>query len=117
MLSSYGNILSSILNFLSSSVILSFFSNALASLRSINVLLIMIVHAKSFDDGDFHNIVSIQNGGSWSSEGCWVVTSNATVTVCQCDHLTHFAVLMNLSDEDRVRLSMFVLLEDLKVFI
>ena len=49
---------------------------------------------------------STQNGGSWSSEGCWVVTSNATVTVCQCDHLTHFAVLMNLSDEDRV----FVLL-------
>ncbi|XP_065051746.1 uncharacterized protein LOC135681293 isoform X2 [Rhopilema esculentum] len=43
-----------------------------------------------------------QNGGGWSSNGCWVVTSNSTVTVCQCEHLTHFAVLMNLSDEDRV---------------
>ena len=87
--------------------------NNLASSVNVNILLMMTFFAKSVDKGDLHNIFSIQNGGSWSSEGCWVVTSNATVTVCQCDHLTHFAVLMNLSDEDRVRLSMFLLLEDM----
>lgn len=31
---------------------------------------------------------------SWSDAGCGVKDSNDTVTVCQCDHLTNFAVLM-----------------------
>ena len=34
--------------------------------------------------------------GAWSREGCHVVTeqSNSTHTVCACDHLTNFAILM-----------------------
>ena len=30
----------------------------------------------------------------WSDAGCRVASSNATTTVCECDHLTHFAVMM-----------------------
>lgn len=30
----------------------------------------------------------------WSNVGCEVVTTNSSVTVCQCDHLTSFALLM-----------------------
>lgn len=34
--------------------------------------------------------------GAWSREGCHVVTeqSSSTHTVCACDHLTNFAILM-----------------------
>ena len=31
---------------------------------------------------------------TWSEAGCRVVTTNNSVTVCECDHLTNFAVLM-----------------------
>ena len=40
---------------------------------------------------------SIGHGrGAWSREGCHVVTeqSNSTHTVCACNHLTNFAILM-----------------------
>ena len=30
----------------------------------------------------------------WSDAGCRVASSNATATECECDHLTHFAVMM-----------------------
>ena len=33
--------------------------------------------------------------GKWSTGGCRKVSSNKTMTVCQCDHLTNFAVLMS----------------------
>lgn len=32
----------------------------------------------------------------WSERGCWVEASNQTHTVCACDHLTNFAVLMDV---------------------
>lgn len=32
----------------------------------------------------------------WSSKGCWVEKSNKTFTVCACDHLTNFAVVMDV---------------------
>ena len=33
----------------------------------------------------------------WSSDGCYVNTklSNSTVVVCECSHLTHFAILLS----------------------
>ena len=31
---------------------------------------------------------------AWSDVGCWVLETNATRTVCQCSHLTNFALLM-----------------------
>ncbi|GFR13766.1 latrophilin Cirl, partial [Trichonephila clavata] len=30
----------------------------------------------------------------WSAKGCWVESSNKTHTVCLCDHLTNFALIM-----------------------
>ncbi|XP_064196223.1 adhesion G-protein coupled receptor G6 isoform X4 [Anguilla rostrata] len=42
---------------------------------------------------------SIKNGtGGWNSEGCRVSPeSNQYKTVCLCDHLTHFGILMDIS--------------------
>ncbi|XP_021574333.1 adhesion G-protein coupled receptor G4 [Carlito syrichta] len=43
---------------------------------------------------DFEN----NNGlGGWNSSGCKVKETNVNYTICQCDHLTHFGVLMDLS--------------------
>lgn len=36
-------------------------------------------------------------GGEWSQEGCRVLFSDEESTICQCDHLTNFAVLMDVS--------------------
>ncbi|XP_070206346.1 uncharacterized protein [Littorina saxatilis] len=33
----------------------------------------------------------------WSGQGCRKVQSNATHTVCQCDHLSSFAIIMNVA--------------------
>ncbi|KAM4604391.1 adhesion G protein-coupled receptor E5-like isoform 2-T2 [Polymixia lowei] len=35
-------------------------------------------------------------GGAWSTDGCSKKSSNATHTVCSCEHLSSFAVLMAL---------------------
>ncbi|KAM6151611.1 adhesion G-protein coupled receptor G4 [Rhynchocyon petersi] len=35
--------------------------------------------------------------GGWNSSGCKVNETNVNYTICQCDHLTHFGVLMDLS--------------------
>jgi len=32
----------------------------------------------------------------WSEEGCSLIYSNQTHTLCQCDHLTNFAILMDV---------------------
>ncbi|TDH03013.1 hypothetical protein EPR50_G00158780 [Perca flavescens] len=39
---------------------------------------------------------SSENGGSWSARGCSVVESSPNYTVCSCNHLSSFAVLMAL---------------------
>ncbi|XP_057667195.1 latrophilin Cirl isoform X5 [Diorhabda carinulata] len=33
---------------------------------------------------------------AWSEEGCYVLTSNFTHTICHCNHLTNFAILMDV---------------------
>nr|XP_033500777.1 adhesion G protein-coupled receptor E2 isoform X1 [Epinephelus lanceolatus] len=38
------------------------------------------------------------DGGSWSTRGCKMVESNSEYTVCSCNHLSSFAVLMALYD-------------------
>ena len=50
-----------------------------------------------------HNFLSstsnVLNLGLWSDEGCSRNTklSNTSVTVCECTHLTHFAILLSAS--------------------
>lgn len=45
------------------------------------------------------------NGGAWSTRGCIVKESNLKYTVCSCDHLSSFAILMALYEvEDRFEL-------------
>nr|XP_006820674.1 PREDICTED: latrophilin-3-like [Saccoglossus kowalevskii] len=58
----------------------------------------------------FWNYSESNMKGAWSDYGCNVVTSNATTTVCACNHLTNFAVLMDvhgtkLSDDHTLALS------------
>ncbi|GFS81129.1 latrophilin Cirl [Nephila pilipes] len=36
------------------------------------------------------------NARLWSQEGCWLKRSNKTHAVCECDHLTNFALLMEM---------------------
>ncbi|XP_052245338.1 adhesion G protein-coupled receptor B1-like [Dreissena polymorpha] len=43
----------------------------------------------------FWRFTSTDQLGSWASNGCKVRSSNETITVCECNHLTHFAVLMS----------------------
>ncbi|XP_038587835.1 adhesion G-protein coupled receptor G2-like [Micropterus salmoides] len=38
-------------------------------------------------------------GGGWSSAGCFVVNVTAEDTTCSCNHLTSFAILLDLSRE------------------
>jgi G protein-coupled receptor 112 len=36
----------------------------------------------------------------WKTNGCATTASNATHTECQCSHLTHFGVLVDVNDVD-----------------
>ncbi|XP_041670676.1 uncharacterized threonine-rich GPI-anchored glycoprotein PJ4664.02 [Cheilinus undulatus] len=38
-------------------------------------------------------------GGGWRSDGCFVVNTTAEETICSCNHLTSFAILLDLSRE------------------
>uniref|UniRef100_A0A3B5AXS7 EGF-like module-containing mucin-like hormone receptor-like 1 n=1 Tax=Stegastes partitus TaxID=144197 RepID=A0A3B5AXS7_9TELE len=50
---------------------------------------------------------SSKEGGAWSAHGCKALESNAKYTVCSCNHLSSFAVLMSLSEmEDRFELKL-----------
>ncbi|XP_072225593.1 adhesion G protein-coupled receptor E5 [Leuresthes tenuis] len=50
---------------------------------------------------------SSEEGGAWSPHGCSVVHSNLEYTVCSCNHLSSFAVLMALYEiEDKFELQL-----------
>ena len=55
----------------------------------------------------------------FSDEGCHVVTSrsNSEETVCSCNHLTHFAVLLDYNDGTKVTNYMYVLIPALVIHI
>uniref|UniRef100_A0A336LM03 Latrophilin Cirl n=1 Tax=Culicoides sonorensis TaxID=179676 RepID=A0A336LM03_CULSO len=36
---------------------------------------------------------------AWSDDGCYVETTNRTHTTCMCNHLTNFAILMDVVDD------------------
>ncbi|XP_051827678.1 putative adhesion G protein-coupled receptor E4P [Antechinus flavipes] len=42
---------------------------------------------------------STTEGAIWSTEGCFLLKTNATHTRCNCSHLSTFAVLMALTDQ------------------
>uniref|UniRef100_A0A8C2IYK6 Cadherin EGF LAG seven-pass G-type receptor 1b n=1 Tax=Cyprinus carpio TaxID=7962 RepID=A0A8C2IYK6_CYPCA len=46
-----------------------------------------------------HSIL-VAGGGAWSSKGCELVFRNSTQISCQCNHLTSFAVLMDISKRE-----------------
>ena len=42
----------------------------------------------------------------WSGSGCRIKSTNASITTCECDHLTSFAVLMRQVDDDVIKHNM-----------
>ena len=44
--------------------------------------------------------------GDWSTAGCETLSSNRTHTVCRCNHLTNFAVLMDITNAQTVSLDL-----------
>ncbi|XP_076334037.1 latrophilin Cirl-like [Tachypleus tridentatus] len=38
----------------------------------------------------------------WSQEGCWVKSTNVSHTTCLCNHLTNFALLMEVTSSSKV---------------
>ncbi|XP_070180763.1 adhesion G protein-coupled receptor L3-like [Littorina saxatilis] len=49
----------------------------------------------------FFQFGSDSKTGKWSTQGCTLVTTNDSVTVCQCDHLTNFAILMGRLESNK----------------
>ena len=45
-------------------------------------------------------VASPHKGGAWSTRGCWLAFSNRSHSICQCSHLSNFAVLMDLSSDE-----------------
>ncbi|XP_033096064.1 adhesion G protein-coupled receptor L1-like [Anneissia japonica] len=68
---------------------------------------ISIRHLQAFGDG-YHAVCAFwkfsnnSTGGIWSTDGCEVVISETSKTVCRCNHLTNFAILMRVSPESPV---------------
>lgn len=53
---------------------------------------------------------------AWSEDGCHVEYSNATHTVCTCNHLTNFALLVDSIDETQLSL-LSIIDDDIKILI
>lgn len=49
------------------------------------------------DNGYILNILSQNICSKWSQEGCTLLSTSKDATVCTCNHLTSFAVLMDVS--------------------
>jgi hypothetical protein len=53
---------------------------------------------------------------SWSSDGCFIEQTNKTHTICQCNHLTNFAILMDVMDMQQMSL-LSIIDENIRVLI
>lgn len=53
---------------------------------------------------------------AWSEDGCHVEYSNSTHTVCTCNHLTNFALLVDAIDETQLSL-LSIIDDDIKILI
>ena len=50
---------------------------------------------KTKDTKDFKKYYFVIYSVIWGKDGCNVKQTNATVTICECEHLTNFAILMS----------------------
>ncbi|XP_036373685.1 cadherin EGF LAG seven-pass G-type receptor 1-like [Megalops cyprinoides] len=48
----------------------------------------------------WNHSIAIGGTGGWSSKGCELVSRNSTHISCQCNHMTSFAVLMDISKRE-----------------
>ncbi|KAJ8262011.1 hypothetical protein GJAV_G00161080 [Gymnothorax javanicus] len=48
----------------------------------------------------WNHSIAIGGTGGWSSKGCELVSRNSTHISCQCNHMTSFAVLMDISNRE-----------------
>ncbi|XP_030628227.1 cadherin EGF LAG seven-pass G-type receptor 1 [Chanos chanos] len=48
----------------------------------------------------WNHSIAIGGTGGWSSKGCELVSRNSTHISCQCNHMTSFAVLMDVSKRE-----------------
>ncbi|KAL1455101.1 hypothetical protein WDU94_009220 [Cyamophila willieti] len=46
---------------------------------------------------------------NWSTDGCELYSTNKTFTICECTHLTNFALLMRISEESSIDLEQMCL--------
>ncbi|XP_055545147.1 latrophilin Cirl isoform X2 [Wyeomyia smithii] len=53
---------------------------------------------------------------AWSEDGCYVEYTNATHTICMCNHLTNFALLIDAIDETQLSL-LSIIDDDIKILI
>ena len=53
---------------------------------------------------------------AWSEDGCYVESTNRSHTICMCNHLTNFAILMDIIDETNSSL-LSIFDDNLRVFI
>ncbi|BFY99738.1 hypothetical protein BsWGS_02778 [Bradybaena similaris] len=58
-------------------------------------------HIEEIDDRyfrlcSFWNVSQQTQLGFWSQEGCRIVRTNKSHTTCECDHMTNFAILLNV---------------------
>ena len=44
--------------------------------------------------------IPFRNNGSWSGDGCSLVKTNGSHVVCTCNHLTNFAILINIKPQE-----------------
>lgn len=43
--------------------------------------------------------IPFRNNDSWSGDGCSLVKTNGSHVVCTCNHLTNFAILINIKSQ------------------
>ncbi|XP_073724829.1 cadherin EGF LAG seven-pass G-type receptor 1 [Misgurnus anguillicaudatus] len=48
----------------------------------------------------WNHSIPVAGGGAWSSKGCELIFRNSTHISCQCNHMTSFAVLMDISKRE-----------------
>ncbi|XP_043551044.1 uncharacterized protein LOC122552359 [Chiloscyllium plagiosum] len=83
---------------LNSKVVTARISNKAAShdlTEMVNFPLKLNQDTKDHKKADCVYLKITERGRFWSSEGCFPISSNGSYVICQCNHLTSFAILMS----------------------